>query len=82
MPYNKTAELPGRVRSHLPAHAQEIYLAAFNNAWIGYENPEKRRGNESREETAHRIAWAAVKKHYQKNSHTGEWEENITTQID
>lgn len=82
MPYNKTTELPGQVRSHLPTHAQEIYLAAFNSAWIGYEKPAKRHDNESREETAHRIAWAAVKTHYQKNSHTGEWEEKIAHQMD
>ena len=24
-------------RAHLPLHAQEIYLAAFNNAWAEYE---------------------------------------------
>jgi len=75
MPYQKTEELPVRVKSHLPLHAQEIYLAAFDNAWKEYADPEKRRGDESREETAHRIAWAAVKRRYRKNSRTGKWEE-------
>jgi cation transport regulator len=80
MPYKMTAQLPGRVRSHLPPHAQEIYMAAFNSAWAGYKDPTKRRGNESREETAHRVAWAAVKRHYRKNPRTGEWEENVASQ--
>jgi cation transport regulator len=47
----------------LPLHAQEIYLAAFNNAWTEYQA----RGAEQREQTAHRIAWAAVKHKYVKS---------------
>ena len=38
-----------------------IYLKAFNSAWDQYKEPEERRGNESREETSHKVAWAAVK---------------------
>ncbi|KAF1076653.1 ChaB family protein [Methanogenium sp. MK-MG] len=63
------------MKSHLPLHAQEIYLAAFDNAWEEYADPEKRRGEESREETAHRVAWDAVKRRYRKNPRTGVWEE-------
>ena len=74
MPYEMTSQLPERVRSHLPPHALEIYLAAFNSAWEGYKDPQKRRGTESREETAHRVAWAAVKRQYRKNPQSGEWE--------
>jgi cation transport regulator len=48
------------VRSHLPAHAQDIYLAAFNNAWEEYAS------REDREVVAHKVAWAAVKKQYVK----------------
>jgi cation transport regulator len=33
MPYNKISELPDSVKNALPKHAQEIYMAAFNNAW-------------------------------------------------
>jgi hypothetical protein len=33
MPYTSVDDLPQPVRVHLPLHAQEIYLAAFNNAW-------------------------------------------------
>jgi len=61
------------VRSHLPEKAQEIYRGAFNNAWEQYEDPAKRRGNESREEAAHKVAWAAVKQQYGKDEATGEW---------
>ena len=32
MPYQQIEELPDSVRNYLPKHAQEIFLAAFNNA--------------------------------------------------
>ncbi|MCC4309704.1 putative cation transport regulator ChaB [Alcanivorax marinus] len=66
MPYDKRDELPAMVQEALPAHAQEIYLSAFNNAWEEYDDPEDRRGDASREETSHRVAWAAVKSEYEK----------------
>ena len=47
-------------------YAQEIYLAAFNNAWEQYRDPEDRRGKAPREEVAHKVAWAAVKQQYEK----------------
>ena len=72
MPYKKKAELPEQVKSVLPAHAQEIYLAAYNNAWEEYKDPEDRRDKSTREETAHKVAWAAVKNVYRKNKQ-GEW---------
>ncbi len=72
MPYAKTAELPDRVRDNLPKHAQEIYIEAFNSAWDQYADPDKRRTEESREETAHKVAWDAVKKKYEKGD-DGEW---------
>lgn len=74
MPYKKTAELPESVRAHLPEHAQKIYMEAFNNAWDQYDEPEERRGGASREEAAHKVAWAAVKRTYEKNERTGDWE--------
>lgn len=61
MPYATTAELPTAVR-HLPPHAQEIFRSAFNSAWQTYAD----RGPHDQEETAFRVAWAAVKKHYRK----------------
>lgn len=66
MPYKNRSELPESVQHVLPAHAQDIYKEAFNNAWIQYLHKEDRRDNASREETAHRVAWAAVKNDYQK----------------
>lgn len=59
----------------MPEHAQEIYLEAFNSAWEQYDEPEERRGTSSREETAHRVAWAAVKRSYQKDDESGKWKE-------
>lgn len=74
MPYKAIADLPEGVKNVLPKHAQEIYLAAYNNAWEQYDQPEERREDRSREETAHRVAWSAVKQKYQKNESTGRWE--------
>jgi cation transport regulator len=67
MPYDKMKDLPKSVRSALPTHAQEIYLAAFNNAWNEYKDPEDRQGNDSRETVAHKVAWTAVKQKYEKS---------------
>lgn len=66
MPYERLADLPESVRDNLPKHAQEIYKEAFNSAWEQYDKPEERRGDDSREETAHKVAWSAVKKQYEK----------------
>jgi len=60
MPYRVNAELPDGVRSRLPEHAQDIFRAAFNNAYASH------RGDPRQEEAAHRIAWAAVKRVYVK----------------
>ncbi len=72
MPYDRINELPEAVREHLPTHAQEIYKEAFNSAWDQYANPDERRGDESREETSHKVAWAAVKHDYAKGD-DGDW---------
>jgi len=69
MPYKNLKDLPKSVRQVLPKHAREIYLAAFNNAWEQYEDPEDRQGNDSREEVSHKVAWAAVKQKYKKEEH-------------
>ncbi len=66
MPYKSLSDLPDRVKDNLPKGAQEIYKEAFNSAHEEYKNPKKRRGKESQEETAHKVAWAAVKKKYEK----------------
>jgi cation transport regulator len=71
MPYRANADLPPRVRNVLPSHAQDIYRTAFNNAWKEYADASKRRSRSSQEETAHRVAWAAVKAKYEKAD--GHW---------
>ena len=65
MPYLSNADLPPSVRDNLPSHAQDIYRAAFNNA---YENHAH---NPIEEADAHNIAWAAVERSYVKEG--GEW---------
>lgn len=62
MPYSRNIELPTSVRSHLPEHAQDIYREAFNHAFTEHL------GDPRQEEAAHRIAWAAVKRRYVKES--------------
>ncbi len=66
MPYRTNQELPPSVKDNLPAHAQDIYREAFDSAWEEYSDASKRRGKESREEVAHKVAWAAVKQSYEK----------------
>ena len=58
MPYASNSELPDSVIKNLPSHAQDIYRSAFNSAW---GDPA-----ETREQIAHKVAWAAVKKKYTK----------------
>ena len=52
----------------LPEHAQHIFKKAHASAVKEYQDPDKRRGGkkESAEEVAHKVAWAAVKKEYEK----------------
>ena len=75
MPYENKKNLPDSVRNALPKHAQDIYKEAYNSAWEEYEDPNERRGDASREETAHRVAWGAVKQSYKKDEQSGEWHE-------
>ena len=72
MPYPSLDDLPETVQENLPRHAQEIYKEAFNSAWDEYKDADKRRGDASREETAHKVAWSAVKAKYAKGD-DGEW---------
>ena len=65
MPYQQNIDLPPAVRNHLPAHAQDTYREAFNHAFAAHAHDPRR------EEAAHRIAWAAVKRRYIKEG--DEW---------
>lgn len=69
MPYRRNADLPDRVRNHLPGPAQTIYREAFNNAYARYRKSDPRF-----EEIAHRVAWTAVKRRYRKRGE--EWVPN------
>ena len=60
MPYRQIEDLPRAIRGHLPPSAQEIYRAAFNNAW------DQHAGEHDGEAMVHRIAWSAVKRRYRK----------------
>ena len=66
--------LPDSVRDNLPRGAQTIYMEAYNSAWDQYADPDDRRGDASREETSHKVAWAAVKQRYEKGD-DGRWRE-------
>jgi cation transport regulator len=72
MPYQTVSQLPDAVRDNLPGHAQATYKEAFNHAWDAYADADRRRGDASREETAHKVAWSAVKKEYAKGD-DGRW---------
>ncbi len=60
MPYLINQDLPMRVQAHLPEHARDIYREAFNHAW------QECAADPRQEEIAHRVAWAAVKRVYEK----------------
>lgn len=57
MPYTTNQDLPKSITDHLPQQAQTIFRKAFNSAYQEY----------STEEQAFKVAWAAVKKVYEKN---------------
>lgn len=65
MPYRSNAELPESVKAHLPVQAQDIYRSAFNHAWQECVRPPVR-STAPREETAHKVAWAAVRRRFEK----------------
>lgn len=62
MPYRDNSELPQAVRDHLSEHAQDIYREAFNHAYGAHA------GEADREQRAHMIAWAAVKRSHIKTN--------------
>jgi cation transport regulator len=67
VPYRSNRELPEGVRDNLPEHAQDIYREAFNSASKQYDDPDERRNPEDDPEAvAHKVAWSAVKKDYEK----------------
>jgi cation transport regulator len=72
MPYKDDSELPDSVKNVLPEHAQHIYREAFNSAYDEYKDAEDRQVDADREETAHKVAWAAVKRSYEKGA-DGKW---------
>lgn len=72
MPYNSVSDLPGSVKDNLPHHAQEIYQEAYNSAYDEYKDPDKRKGDDSRESVSHQVAWSAVEKKYEKGD-DGNW---------
>jgi len=72
MPYRYISQLSDSIKKNLPKHAQEIYMKAFNNAWKEYADSEKRIPGTTQEETARKVAWAAVKHSYKKDT-KGQW---------
>ena len=60
MPYPTNDALPPSIQRSLPPHAQDIYREAFNHAFTAHA------GEARQEEASHRIAWAAVKRSYEK----------------
>jgi cation transport regulator len=61
MPYLDNSDLPPSVRDHLPPHAQDIFRETFNAAWARHDGDDG---------SAFRIAWAAVKRSYEKAGDT------------
>jgi cation transport regulator len=74
MPYKTNSDLSDSVRNALPAAAQTIFREVYNNAWDEYKDSEQRRGHESREEAANKVAWHAVKQQFAKDKASGTWQ--------
>lgn len=55
--------------SNVP-HAQDIYREAYNSAYDQYSGSGSREAGRSREESAHAVAWSAVKEKYEKGNDT------------
>ena len=72
MPYSSAKDLPDNITNVLPKHAQDIFKEAFNSAYDEYKNPEDRKDDSDRENTARKVAWSAVKKKYEKQD-DGMW---------
>ena len=72
MPYDSLDKLPENVKNVLPKQGQKIFKEAYNSAWDQYGDPKDRRGDQSREETAYKVAWSAVKEIYEKKD--GKWQ--------
>lgn len=72
MPIKNNSDLPKGVRDSLPPKGQDMWREVFNHAYKEYANPASRRGNESQDEVAAKVAWDAVKADYKK-VHTGKW---------
>jgi len=72
MPYRNISDLPDSVTDNVPKDGQEIYKEAFNSAFDEYKDPDDRRGDSSREEIAHKVAWSALKHSYEKGD-DGKW---------
>lgn len=62
MPYKTNEDLPKSITDHLPYDAQTLYRKVFNSAYEQYDT----------EVQAFKVAWAAVKKEYEK-SEDGMW---------
>lgn len=63
MPYNSNKDLPKSITDHVTdEHGQTLFRKVFNNAYAEYNDEEK----------AYKVAWAAVKKQYEKND-KGQW---------
>ena len=66
MPYKSIEALPAPVKKALPKGALQIFRKVFNSAIKEYADPEKRRGNDSKDTVARKVAWSVVKKTYRK----------------
>lgn len=65
MPYSSNSDLPDRVKSNLPNHAQSIFRRAYNSAHM--------QNKDYSEERLMRIAWGAVKNAGYKKGEDGKW---------
>jgi cation transport regulator len=76
--YTDLRSLPKSLRTSLPHEALLIYMAAFNHIWEEYREEDKRWFDISREDTARRIAWAAVMRVFYYDYQASTWRRRVS----
>ena len=72
MTFRHRRELPEALQQMLPLDAQEMYLETYNKVWRDYRAGKVAYYAGSRQEVAHRKAWAKVRQNFYRAT-SGDW---------
>lgn len=74
MPYRSIIDLLDDIHENFPNQARKIYQESYDKARDEYKKLKNRRDVKNREDSAHKVAWHAVKDEYEKGDN-GIWYE-------